>query len=67
MADQVKGADFAWVKTSQKLFYSCYCIPNCTIQDFDLFLSGLEASIRNQTTQETDLIVAGDFNSHSAE
>lgn len=49
------------------LFYSCYWTPNCSIQEFDWFLRGLEASIWNQVGAVTNIVVAGDFNSHSAE
>jgi len=35
--------------------------------EFDQFLYGLETSIRSQNLLTYDLIVAGDFNSHSAE
>jgi len=52
---------------NRTIFYSCYCTPNCTTQEFDVFLSGLEESICNHITSDTALVVAGDFNSHSAE
>jgi len=49
------------------VFYSCYWTPNCSIQEFDTFLVGLEASIRYKVDAATDIIVAGNFNAHSAE
>lgn len=67
LAEHGSGIGFAWARTRRAVFYSCYCTPNCTIEAFDSFLSGLELSIRNQNGREIDLIVAGDFNSHSAE
>jgi len=61
------GDGFAWAMVDSTLLYSCYCTPNCTIQEFDRFLVGLETSIRYQVGAATDIVVAGDFNSHSAE
>lgn len=46
--------------------YSSYCSPNCTLTEFDSFLTGLEASIRLQANSRANLIVAGDFNAQSA-
>ncbi|KAL4082665.1 hypothetical protein QTP88_029726 [Uroleucon formosanum] len=63
--DKGAGMGFAWARINHVFFYSCYCTPNCTVQEFDLFLGGLEESIRNKPS--TNIIVAGDFNSHSAE
>jgi len=65
ICDKGAGTGFAWARINHVFFYSCYCTPNCTVQEFDLFLGGLEESIRNKPS--TNLIVAGDFNSHSAE
>jgi len=67
ISDQGSGVGFAWTRVGNTLFYSCYCTPNCSIQEFDTFLAGLEASIRHRVDEATDVIVAGDFNSHSAE
>jgi hypothetical protein len=67
VSDQGSGVGFARARVGGKLFYSCYCTPNCTTQEFDRFLGGLEASVRSQTSAGIDVIVAGDFNSHSAE
>jgi len=67
ISDRGGGVGFAWARINSMLLYSCYCTPNCTIQVFDQFLGDLDASIRNQAIAGLDIIVAGDFNSHSAE
>lgn len=67
ISDRGDGVGFAWARIGSTLFYSCYFTPNCTIQEFDQFLGDLDASIRNQAIAGLDIIVAGDFNSHSAE
>jgi len=61
------GIGFAWARIGVTLFYSYYYTPNCTIQAFDQFLSGLEASIRSHAVAGVDFVVAGDFNSYSTE
>jgi hypothetical protein len=55
------GVGFAWARVEGILFYSCYCSPNCTTLVFDAFLGGLEASIRNASSGQDNLIVTGDF------
>jgi len=60
------GLGFAWAVIEGTAYYSCYCSPNCTLEDYDYFLTGLEASIREHTTSPVNLVVAGDFNAHSA-
>lgn len=65
--DQGGGVGFAWARFRQVTVYSCYSSPNCTVQEFDLFLGGLEESIRLLPGVPTNLVVAGDFNSHSME
>jgi len=67
VSDHGSGQGFAWAKVGGKLVYSCYCTPNCTIDEFDNFLSGLEESIAQLAVAGIDLVVAGDFNAHSAE
>jgi len=67
ISDRGSGIGFAWARIGSTLFYSCYFTSNCTIPEFDQFLGDLDASIRNQTIAGSDIIVAGDFNSHSAE
>jgi len=67
ISDQGSGDGFAWVKVGSVVFYSCYWTPNCSIQEFDRFFVGLETSIRYQADAATDIVVAGDFNAHSAE
>uniref|UniRef100_A0A2S2PYS4 Endonuclease/exonuclease/phosphatase domain-containing protein n=1 Tax=Sipha flava TaxID=143950 RepID=A0A2S2PYS4_9HEMI len=66
VSDHGCGQGFAWAKVGDKLVYSCNCTPNCTIDEFDNFLSGLEESIAQQAVAGIDLVVAGDFNAHSA-
>ncbi|KAL4088733.1 hypothetical protein QTP88_023817 [Uroleucon formosanum] len=66
VTDQGFGDGFAWARVGGKLFYSFYYTPNCTIQEFDLFLSGLETSVQQVARAGSDIIIAGDFNSHSA-
>jgi len=66
ITDHGAGLGFAWARISNTIWYSCYCSPNCTLEAFDSFLAGLEASIRLQTNPQANLIVAGDFNAHSA-
>jgi len=61
------GRGFVWVWLDDVLMYSCYCTPNCTIQEYDLFLGGLEHSISHQSRVPANLVVAGDFNAHSPE
>ncbi|KAL4104767.1 hypothetical protein QTP88_020043 [Uroleucon formosanum] len=67
ISDKGAGVGFAWAKVGNTLVYSCYCTPNCSIQVFDSFLNGIESSVRGQNLTDTHLIVAGDFNAHSAE
>lgn len=67
VSDQGYGCGFALAKVGGKLFFSCYYTPNCTIQDFDRFLNSLELSVQHNAGAGSDVIVAGDFNSHSAE
>jgi len=67
IADQGVGIGFAWARVGTITVYSCYCSPNCSLQEFDLFLGGLEGSIRRHPVATANLIVAGDFNSHSPE
>jgi len=64
--DHGAGSGFAWARINNNVLYSCYCSPNCTIAEFDSFLAGLESSIRLQSNSQASIIVAGDFNAHSA-
>ncbi|KAF0703260.1 Reverse transcriptase domain-containing protein, partial [Aphis craccivora] len=64
--DYGAGLGFVWATINNSIVYSCYCSPNCTIAEFNTFLNGLEASIRLQASSQVNLIVAGDFNAHSA-
>jgi hypothetical protein len=61
------GVGFVRVRIGAVAFYSCYCTPNCSNDEFDTFLCGLEASIRNAQAASADIVVAGDFNAHFAE
>lgn len=65
--DYGAGQGFVWAKVDSLVIYSCYCSPNCTLQEFDAFLGDLKASIRSQLNRQVNLIVAGDLNAHSAE
>lgn len=65
--DMGYGNGFAWVRAANTLMYSCYCTPNCPLDAFDYFLTELEYSIRDHAKSHELLVVAGDFNSHSAE
>ncbi|KAE9542319.1 hypothetical protein AGLY_003446 [Aphis glycines] len=67
IGDHGAGVGFVWAIVRGTLFYSCYYTPNCSLQEFDAFLSGLEASVRLHPGDRADLVVAGDFNAHSAE
>jgi len=67
ITDHGAGQGFVWARVDSSVVYSCYCSPNCTLQEFDVFLSGLEASIRQHLNRQVNLIVAGDLNAHSAE
>jgi len=66
-AEQGAGVGFVWVWLGDVLLYSCYCTPNCSIQEYELFLGGLELSISYQPRAPVNLVVAGDFNSHFPE
>jgi len=44
--------------------YSCYCLPNVTLYDFEDFLSALETSVRSSLCP---IIIIGDFNGKSRE
>lgn len=66
ITDHGAGLGFAWAVVEGTVFYSCYCSPNCSLEDYDTFLTGLEASIRRQTTSRVNFVIAGDFNAHSA-
>lgn len=65
--DHGSGHGFAWARFGNKVIYSCYCTPNCSLQAFDLYLVDLESSIKDQAAAGMDVIVAGDLNSYSAE
>lgn len=65
--EQGAGVGFVWVWLGDVLLYSCYCTPNCSVQEYDLFLGRLELSISHQPRLPVNLIVAGGFNSHSPE
>lgn len=67
LSEQGAGVSFVWVWLGDVLLYSCYCSPNCSIQEYDSFLGDLELSILNQPRAPVNLVVAGDFNSHSPE
>jgi len=49
--DQGSGDGYARAKVGGKLFYNCYCTPNCTTQEFDRFLGGLEISVGKTTAK----------------
>lgn len=67
IADQGAGMGFTWARIGEVVVYSCYCTPNCTVQEFDLFLAVLENSIVYQPGAPANLVIAGDFNAHSSE
>ncbi|XP_015377064.1 PREDICTED: uncharacterized protein LOC107171339 [Diuraphis noxia] len=56
------GAGYAWADLKDIRIYSCYISPNCTFNEFDVFLYRLFGSVRGATSE---VIVAGDFNAHS--
>jgi len=64
---QGAGTGFVWVWLNDVLLYRCYCTPNCSIQEYDIFLGGIELSITQQIRVPANLVVAGDFNAHSPE
>lgn len=53
---------FRWVEFPGFRLYSCYCSPNCAIDEFKDFLLRLERSIRSSSIP---VIAAGDFNAKS--
>lgn len=61
------GVGFPWVRIEHLIIYSCYFSLNCTIQEFGLFLGGSKESIRHLSGAPTNLVLVGDFNSHSSE
>jgi len=61
------GQGFVWARIDSSVGYSCYCSPNCTLQEFDVFLGGLEVSIRQYLNSQVNIIAAGDLNAHSTE
>lgn len=61
------GMGYVWAKIGVTTLYSCYWTPNCPIEEFNQFLLDLETSIRGRNLLVEDIIVAGDFNSHSTE
>lgn len=56
------GAGYAWADLKDLRIYSCYISPNCTFNEFDVFLYRLFDSVRGATSE---VIVSGDFNAHS--
>jgi len=50
---------FRWVCDRGLRIYSCYWSPNSTLQEYEDFISRLEASIRRTATE---ILLTGDFN-----
>lgn len=46
--------------------YSCYASPAISLDEFEQFLSRLEASVRKYRGDGVDLVIGGDFNARSA-
>lgn len=55
---------FRWVCDRGLRIYSCYWSPNSTLQEYEDFISRLEASIRTATTE---ILLTGDFNAKHPE
>lgn len=53
---------FKWLEIKGYRVYSCYISPNVKFPEFEIFLAGLEASVRGATGP---VVIAGDFNSKS--
>jgi len=51
------GLGFAWARIDNFLLYSCYCTLNCTIQEFDTFICGIDQSNRNQLVSDAVFFV----------
>ncbi|XP_060881919.1 uncharacterized protein LOC132953544 [Metopolophium dirhodum] len=64
ITDKGAGAGYAWARIGGTYYFSCYWTPNCTLQEFDNFLNGVEWAIWNSVD---NLLVAGDFNAHLSE
>lgn len=61
--DEIGGKEpgFSWVLADGVKMYSCYWSPNSTHTEFLDFLARLEVSLRST---QTEVLIAGDFNSH---
>ncbi|KAK2574827.1 hypothetical protein KPH14_013049, partial [Odynerus spinipes] len=64
VADHGSGSGFAWVRSRDVTYVSCYLTPNEPIADFRAKLDGLEDAVRDM---EGELVVAGDFNAKALE
>lgn len=57
-------AGFRWVLINSIRVYSMYCSPNVTLAEYNVFLNGLESSVRGS---DGPVLIAGDFNAKRPE
>ncbi|KAL4091732.1 hypothetical protein QTP88_026379 [Uroleucon formosanum] len=62
--DRGSGTGFAWIKLESLVIYSCYYTPNCSVAEFEEYLSRLEDSIR--VHRDCQVVVGGGLEAHSA-
>ncbi|KAL4121043.1 hypothetical protein QTP88_013628 [Uroleucon formosanum] len=55
--DRGSGTGFAWIKLGSLVIYSCYYTPNCSVAEFEEYLSRLEDSIR--VHRDCQVVVGG--------
>lgn len=63
--DSGRGPGFAFMQFTGLLVFSCYWRQGGPLQEFEGFLSGLDAALRGLAKEGQTLIVAGDFNAKS--
>lgn len=65
IAGRGTGQGFSWIRLVECVIYSCYYTPNCTIEEFEIFIGRLSESVG--THHGLSVVVGGDFYAHSAE
>lgn len=58
-----QGDGYVWIEVGGLFLYSCYCTPNGSVDEFELFINKIARSV---TMHKDSAIIAGDFNAKSA-
>lgn len=63
--DTGRGPGYTFMQFPGLLVFSCYWRPGGPLHEFEGFLSGLNATLRNHVMNDMTVIIAGDFNAKS--